>query len=124
MAPVGIPTNDRHIPTGTPTPMIVGTYPLWVWVWVGSQIPMGIPTLLPRNRISIPAVGIGHVSINHKLDSNRTTTTIIRDVYYMPDLDENLLSISYLAEFNLEVIFGHDTCRILDGNQVVGKGYK
>ena len=42
----------------------------------------------------------------------------------MPDLDGNLLSISYLAEFNLEVTFGHDSCRILDKNQVVGKGYK
>ena len=44
-------------------------------------------------------------------------TTVIRDVYYMPDLDGNLLSISYLAEFNLEVVFGHNSCQILDGKR-------
>ena len=49
MTPVGIPTNDRHIPVGTPTPTIMSTYPQWVWVWVSSQIPMGTPTLLPNN---------------------------------------------------------------------------
>jgi len=76
------------------------------------------------NGMSIPAVGIGHIRVNLKLDSGRTSTTVIRDVYYIPDLDGNLLSVSYLAEFNLEVTFGRDSCRILDGNQVVGKGYK
>ena len=76
------------------------------------------------NGMSIPTVGIGCISINLKLDGNRTTTTIICDVYYVPNLDGNLLSVSYLAEFNLEVIFGHDSCRILNGSQIVGKGYK
>ena len=64
------------------------------------------------------------VSINLKLGNNHTVTTVIRDVYYVPELDGNLLSVSYLAEFNLEVIFGRDSCRILDRNEVVGKGYK
>ena len=76
------------------------------------------------NGTSIPAVGIGCIRINLKLDGGHIATTIIRDVYYVPDLDGNLLSVSYLAEFNLEVTFGRDSCRILDGNQVVGKGYK
>ena len=76
------------------------------------------------NRTSIPAVGIGRIRINLKLDGGHTVTTIIRDVYYVPDLDGNILSVSYLAEFNLEVTFRHDSCRILDKNQVVGKGYK
>jgi len=77
-----------------------------------------------RNGMSIPAVGIGHIHVNLKLDGRCTSTTVIRDVYYIPDLDGNLLSVSYLAEFNLEVTFGRDSCRILDGSQVVGKGYK
>ena len=76
------------------------------------------------NGTYIPAVGIGRIRINLKLDGGHIATTIIRDVYYVPDLDGNLLSVSYLAEFNLEVTFGCDSCRILDGNQVVGKGYK
>ena len=76
------------------------------------------------NGESIPAISIGRVSINLKLGDNHTMTTVIRDIYYMPDLDRNLLSISYLAEFNLEVVFGRDSCRILDRNEVVGKGYK
>jgi len=74
--------------------------------------------------MSIPAVGIGHIRVDLKLDSGCTSTTVIRDVYYVPDLDGNLLSVSYLAEFNLEVTFGCDSCRILDRSQVVGKGYK
>jgi len=74
--------------------------------------------------MSIPAVGIGHIHVNLKLDSGCTSTTVIHDVYYVPNLDRNLLSILYLAEFNLEVTFGRDSCRILDGHQVVGKGYK
>jgi len=76
------------------------------------------------NGMSIPAVGIGCIRVNLKLDSRRTSTTVICDIYYVPNLDGNLLSISYLAEFNLEVTFGRNSCRILDGNQVVGKGYK
>ena len=76
------------------------------------------------NGMSIPTVGIGRVSIDLKLDGGCMTTTVIHDVYYMPDLDGNLLSVSYLAEFDLEVIFGHDSCQILNGNQIVGKGYK
>ena len=76
------------------------------------------------NGTSIPAVGIGCIHINLKLDGGHTVTTIICDVYYVPDLDGNLLSISYLAELNFEVTFGHDSCQILDKNQVVGKGYK
>ena len=76
------------------------------------------------NRMSIPAVGIGCITVDLKLDGGRMSTTVIRDIYYMPDLDGNLLSVSYLAEFDLEVTFGHDSCRILDRSQVVGKGYK
>ena len=76
------------------------------------------------NGMSIPAVGIGHISIDLKLDGDHMTTTIIRDIYYVPDLDRNLLSVSYLAGFDLEVIFGCNSCQILNRNQVVGKGYK
>ena len=76
------------------------------------------------NGMSIPAVGIGRIHVNLKLDGGHTSTTVIRDIYYVPNLDRNLLSVSYLAKFNLEVTFGHDSCRILDGNQMVGKGYK
>jgi len=74
--------------------------------------------------MSIPAVGIGRICVNLKLDGGHTSTTVICDIYYVPDLDGNLLSISDLAKFNLEVTFGHDSCRILDRNQMVGKGYK
>ena len=75
------------------------------------------------NRMSIPAVGIGRICINLKLDGGHTVTTVICNVYYVPNLDGNL-SVSYLAEFNLEVTFGCNSCQILDKNQVVGKGYK
>ena len=69
-------------------------------------------------------VGIGCISVDLKLDGDCMMTTIICDVYFVPNLDGNLLSISYLANFNLEVIFSRDLCRILDGSQLVGKGYK
>jgi len=49
------------------------------------------------NGMSIPAVGIGCIHVNLKLDSGCTSTTVIRDVYYVPNLDGNLLSISYLS---------------------------
>ena len=39
--------KSTHQPTYIPTSTTVGTYPLWVWVWVSPQTPMGIPTLLP-----------------------------------------------------------------------------
>ena len=93
--------------------------------WFTTYHPLVPPeSVTIGNGESIPAIGIGHVSINLKLGNNRTMTTVIQDVYYMPDLDGNLLSISYLAKFNLEVIFGRDSCRILDRNEAVGKGYK
>ena len=68
------------------------------------------PSITVGNRTSIPVVGIGHVSVNLKLNGNCTTTTIVCDVYYVPGLNGNLLSVSYLAEFDLEVIFGCDLC--------------
>ena len=76
------------------------------------------------NGTSIPTIGIGCVSINLKLDGDHTAVTVIRDVYFMPNLDGNLLSVSCLANFNLEVVFSRDSCLILDGSQLVGKGYK
>jgi len=62
------------------------------------------------NGMSIPVVGIGHICVNLKLDGGHTVTTVIRDVYYVPNLDGNLLSISYIPEFNLEVTFGCNSC--------------
>ena len=93
--------------------------------WFTTYCPLVLPeSVTIGNGESIPAIGIGCVSINLKLGDNHTVTTVIRDVYYVPDLDGNLLSVSYLAKFNLEVVFGRNSCQILDGNEVVGKGYK
>ena len=70
--------------------------------WFTTYRPLVPPeSVTIGNGESIPAIGIGCVSINLKLGDNRTVTTVIRDVYYVPDLDRNLLSVSYLAEFNL-----------------------
>ena len=60
--------------------------------------------------MSIPVVGIGCICVNLKLDGGRTSTTVICDIYYVPNLNRNLLSVLYLAKFNLEVTFGHNSC--------------
>ena len=41
------------------------------------------------NGMSIPAVGIGCITVDLKLDGGHISTTVICNIYYMPDLNRN-----------------------------------
>jgi len=47
-----------------------------------------------------------------------------RDVCHVPVLDKNLLSVSCLARHNLQVIFGAQSCQIMNGQETIGTAYK
>lgn len=43
----------------------------------------------------------------------------LKNVLYIPELDDNLISVKKVTENNYRVIFEEDTCKILDKNKVI-----
>ncbi|OEL32484.1 hypothetical protein BAE44_0006497 [Dichanthelium oligosanthes] len=57
--------------------------------------------------------------------SVETPTVVLHDVWYVPELTENLVSVGQLTELNLSIVFGGGECTISktsDGS-VVGKAH-
>jgi hypothetical protein len=48
---------------------------------------------------------------------------LLRDVFYVPSLNRNLISISHLDKDGFECHFGHDKCAIWCNNACVGIAY-
>jgi hypothetical protein len=48
---------------------------------------------------------------------------LLRDVFYVPSLNRNLISISHLDKDGFECYFGHDKCAIWCNNACVGIAY-
>ena len=68
---------------------------------------------------AINAIGVGRVGAN--LHVNGTTSLFIfSDVYYVPDLNGNLLSVAHLTTKGFNVEFKDNTCRILRSSKLVG----
>jgi len=59
------------------------------------------------NNTALPVLGKGHVKFEVE-----GLTQIVSEVYYVPDLTNNLLSIGQLQEKNLVITFKAGICRI------------
>lgn len=81
------------------------------------------PVIIGDGR-SILATGKGRIEMDMKLDNGRSSPTLLRDVYYVPDLDTNLMSVPALASKGLQVIFGEHGCKILAGDKVAALASK
>ena len=73
---------------------------------------------------TIPATGTGDVHLLVYIGDGHRRVLTLQDVYHVPVLDKNLLSVSCLARHNLQMTFGARSCQITDGQETVGTAYK
>ena len=60
----------------------------------------------------ILATGIGQLHLEMNLGGGKKCLTIIRTVYYVPNLSRNLISVSYLTKRGYSVNFDNSQCQI------------
>ena len=73
---------------------------------------------------TVPAIGAGDVHLLVYIGDGRRRVLTLRDVYHVPVLDKNFLSVSCLARHNLQIIFSTQSCQIMDGQETVGTAYQ
>src|SRR5882757_265037 len=73
-----------------------------------------VPTqhVIIRDGHSIEATGIGSIKLKLEVQSGKTCCTILQEVYYVPDLYGNLLSVLHLTNKGYEASFSQCTCTI------------
>jgi transposase InsO family protein len=87
-------------------------------------------TLTPPEQVvigdgrSISAVGIGRIEIDVHTGEDEYIRTILQEVYYVPDLNTNLLSVPRLTKQGLQVTFDGSTCKILANGRVAARARK
>ncbi|KAJ3474092.1 hypothetical protein NLI96_g12653 [Meripilus lineatus] len=62
----------------------------------------------------IPAPGIGTICLHVRLNDGTDTVVTMQDVYYIPDLHGNLLSVSHFTESGGSVNFAGNTYMLID----------
>lgn len=72
----------------------------------------------------IHAVGIGQIQLDMDVGNGKTRTSMLRGVYYVPDLNGNLLSVSRLAERGHSFSFHDDLCEISKEGRTVALARK
>ncbi|KAG1866473.1 hypothetical protein C8R48DRAFT_600308, partial [Suillus tomentosus] len=73
---------------------------------------------------SIDAIGIRRAEINVYIGENEYIHSILQEVYHIPDLNVNLLSVSHLMKQGLEVTFDGFQCKILAKGKTVALAHK
>lgn len=82
--------------------------------WFVSYAPLAAPKRVwLGNERFILATGIGSIALRLTRNGGHETA-IFPDVYHVPDLNGNLLSVSYFARKGYSVSFEQDGCSILD----------
>lgn len=67
---------------------------------------------------NVHGIGSGHLICKDSKD--RQNMIVVKDVLYVPTLEENLLSVRKLTEKGLQVKFTKETCNILKDEDIVG----
>ena len=73
---------------------------------------------------TVPAIGAGDVRLLVYIGDGRRRVLTLHDVYHVPVLDKNFLSVLCLARHNLQIIFSAQSCQITDGQETVRTAYK
>ena len=71
------------------------------------------------NGAYIEVKGIGDIAINASLG-----TKIISDILYVPEINQNLLSVGQLLEKDYVVVFKDKTCKVFDTTGIKLKSIK
>lgn len=70
-----------------------------------------------KDKNYLEAVGIGNIVQSYVNDNK--IKCVIKNVFYVPNLRKNLLSVRRLEMFNISVIFEKDKIKLFDGNRLV-----
>ena len=70
---------------------------------------------------STPLSVVGKGQVILKLTSNNII--ILNDVFYVPNIGRNLLSVSLLGKIGIEVLFDFDKAFLMKNNIFMGEGY-
>jgi hypothetical protein len=73
---------------------------------------------------TINVIGVGCVEINVHTGENGHMCTILQEVYHVPDLGTNILSVLHLMKQGLKVTFDDSTCKILTNGKVAAVAHK
>lgn len=75
--------------------------------------PNGLTDVYIANETKLPVECKGNLQVLARVD-NKIETIVVKDVYYVPKLATNLLSVGQLLKNQNKVIFARDTCKILN----------
>jgi hypothetical protein len=67
---------------------------------------------------TLDAIGIGRAALEVHVSNGNYRHTILQDVYHVPNLNANLLSVQHLTERGLEVTFNDSECKILANSEI------
>ncbi|KAK9711969.1 hypothetical protein QE152_g25159 [Popillia japonica] len=74
-----------------------------------------------KNGVMLEAIGIGNIEVKC-LVNNVTRYCIIKNVYYVPELRKNLLSVSKMEQNGLKVIFSERNVKVYKGSKIIMTG--
>jgi len=74
-------------------------------------------TLANGDNEEVKKIGDGYLT--YKGDKNKQNTIVVKEVLYIPTLEENLLSVRKLIERGLQVKFTENVCNIVKYNEIV-----
>jgi len=73
------------------------------------KIPRNIA--IAKNKVILKAIGIGNIKVKSFV-AGKVTSCTIKNVYYVPELRRNLLSVSKMEGSGLEIVFYKGKVRI------------
>lgn len=76
-----------------------------------------------KNGVFLEALGIGNIRINSYVNNVKVPCEI-KNVYYVPEVKMNLLSVSKLEGSGLNIVFANNTMKAFYNNQIVMLGKK
>jgi hypothetical protein len=90
----------------------------------------GFRVLVPTQRVvigdgrSIEATGIGSIELELKVQKGKTRRTMLQQVYFVPNLYGNLLSVPCLTKKGYETSFSQDACAITQNGSIAALARK
>ena len=68
--------------------------------------------------------GKGDISLQLKLPTGRTVRCQLKDVFYVPKLAHNLISVSHVTRSGNFLKFCENSCKIIHDNRIIAYGSK
>lgn len=76
-----------------------------------------------KDKSYLEAVGVGNINVQSYVNGNSIKCTI-KNVFYIPNLRKNLLSVRKLEMFNISVVFEKGKVKLFNKNRLIGLGLR